>query len=40
MNVFSVITMMIVLGVVWGGLLYFLIKAIKYEKLKGLNDKE
>jgi hypothetical protein len=29
--------MIAVLGIVWGGLLFFLFKAVKYEKLKGRN---
>ena len=34
MEISTIIIMIIVLGIVWGGLAYFLIRAIKYEKLK------
>jgi hypothetical protein len=34
MNVHSIVTMLLVLGTVWGGLIYFLLKASKYEKEK------
>ncbi len=37
MNVFPILTMVIVLGIVWGGLAVFLFKAVKYEKLKDTN---
>ena len=37
MNFITIITMILVLGTVWGGVTFFLIKAIKYEKLKGKN---
>jgi hypothetical protein len=40
MNVFSIITMIIVLGVVWGGLSIFLFKAVKYEKMKEMNGED
>jgi hypothetical protein len=40
MNIFSIITMIIVLGIVWGGLSVLLFKAVKYEKLKEMNGKE
>jgi hypothetical protein len=40
MNVFSIITMIIVLGIVWGGLSIFLFKAVKYEKMKETNGKD
>lgn len=29
--------MIVVLGIVWGGLSFFLFKAVKYEKIKGKN---
>jgi len=35
MNIFSILTMIVVLGIVWGGLSFFLFKAVKYEKIKG-----
>jgi len=34
MNIESIITMLLVAGTVWGGLLFFIIKAMKYEKEK------
>lgn len=34
MKVQAIITMILVIGIVWGGLTFFLIKAMKYEKLK------
>jgi hypothetical protein len=40
MYVFSIITAAIVVGIVWGGLLFFLREAMKYEKLKQKNGKE
>ena len=36
----TIITMIIVLGIVWGGLAFFLIRAIKYEKVKIKNGEE
>jgi hypothetical protein len=36
----TIITMVIVLGIVWGGLALFLIRAIKYEKVKFKNGEE
>jgi len=30
----AVITMVIVIGIVWGGLTFFLTRAVKYEKQK------
>jgi uncharacterized protein YdgA (DUF945 family) len=39
MSLGSIITLIVVVGIVWGGLTYFLIKAIKYEKKK-LSDGE
>lgn len=39
MDVSTLITMIIVLGIVWGGLSFFLFKAFKYEKLKSKNGK-
>ncbi len=40
MDIFSILTMIIVTGIVWGGLSFFLFKAVKYEKLKGKNGEE
>jgi hypothetical protein len=36
----TIFTMIIVLSLVWGGLTFFLIKALKYEKLKGPDGKK
>ncbi|MEE9450011.1 MAG: hypothetical protein V3V72_08150 [Ignavibacteriaceae bacterium] len=40
MAIGTIITMIIVLGIVVGGLSIFVFKAIKYEKLKSQNGKE
>ena len=40
MNITTIITMGIVLGIVWGGLIFFLMRAIKYEKVKAQNGKD
>ena len=40
MNMVTIITALIVIGIVWGGLLFFLRKAFKYEKIKQGNGKE
>jgi hypothetical protein len=40
MNIFSILTIILVMGIVWGGLSFFLFKAVKYEKLKEKNGKE
>ena len=40
MNIFTIITAVIVLGIVWGGVTFFLTRAMKYEKLKEENGKE
>jgi len=34
MEVSTVVTMILVLGIVWGGLAVLLLRAIKFEKLK------
>ena len=34
MNFESILTLVIVAGTVWGGVVYFIIKAMKYEKEK------
>ena len=40
MEISTIITMIIVLGIVLGGLSIFIFKAVKYEKLKSKNGKE
>jgi hypothetical protein len=40
MNIFTVITAILVLGIVWGGLVFFISRAVKYEKLKKRNGEE
>jgi hypothetical protein len=40
MNIFTIITALIVINVVWGGLLFFRRKAFKYEKIKQKNGEE
>ncbi|MDH3267283.1 MAG: MetS family NSS transporter small subunit [Ignavibacteria bacterium] len=40
MNLVTIITMICVLGLVWGGLIFFISKAFKHEKLKLKNGKE
>jgi hypothetical protein len=37
MNIFTIITALIVLGIVWGGLILFLVKAYKSEAKKTNN---
>jgi len=37
MNFITIITMLIVLGIIWGGMVFFLTRAIKYEKIKEEN---
>ena len=37
MEVSTIITMFLVLGIVWGGLILLLLRAINYEKLKSKN---
>jgi hypothetical protein len=34
LEVSTIITMVVVLGIVWGGLALFLFRAVNYEKLK------
>jgi hypothetical protein len=36
----TIITALIVTGIVWGGFVFFLIKAIKYERVKLKNGEE
>lgn len=40
MGILSILTLIVVVGIVWGGLTYFLFKAIKFEKKKVNNGKE
>lgn len=40
MKLETIITAVLVLGIVWGGLIYFLRNAINYEKKKTLNGKD
>ncbi|WP_275039100.1 hypothetical protein [Ignavibacterium album] len=40
MKIEMMITAVIVLSVVWGGLIYFIRKALFYEKRKSLNGKD
>ena len=36
----TIITMVLVIGIVWGGLAFFLYKAMKYEKVKSQDGKD
>jgi hypothetical protein len=40
MELSTIITMVLVLGIVWGGLAFFLLRAIKFEKVKSQNGKK
>jgi len=40
MNTFTIITAILVIGIVWGGLAFFLSRALRYEKIKMKNGKE
>ena len=40
MELSGIITMIVVLGIVWGGLTFFLSRAVKYEKFKRKNGEE
>lgn len=40
MNILTILTAVIVLGIVWGGLVFFLVRAMKYEKLKTENGEK
>jgi hypothetical protein len=40
MNMFTILTAIIVIGIVWGGLSFFLSRALKYEKMKMKDGKE
>lgn len=38
MQIQTIITFIIVAGIVWGGLIYFLINAVKYERNKNSDE--
>lgn len=40
MNIYSILTMVIILGIVWGGVVFFMTRAFKYEKLKKNNGEK
>ncbi|HKI78279.1 MAG TPA: MetS family NSS transporter small subunit [Ignavibacteriaceae bacterium] len=40
MNIFTILTAVVVLGIVWGGLTFFLTRAMKYEKMKTENGEK
>ena len=40
MNLFTIITAIVVIGIVWGGVSFFLSRALKYEKMKQRDGKE
>ena len=40
MNIYTILTAIIVIGIVWGGLTFFLTRALKYEKMKIKNGDE
>ena len=40
MNIITIITAVIVIGIVWGGLTFFLSRALKYEKIKMKNGEK
>lgn len=40
MDPITIITMLCVAGVVWGGIAFFIRKAVKYERIKQKNGKE
>ena len=40
MELSTIITMIVVLGIVWGGLALLLLRAINYEKLKSKDGKQ
>ncbi len=39
MSLTTIITMILILGLVWGGVVFFMIRAFKYEKIKESNGK-
>ena len=38
MNTITIITMILILSIVWGGFTFFLFKARKFEKMKNKKD--
>ncbi len=40
MNPFTILTAIIVVGIVWGGLTFFLTRAMKFEKAKESHGEE
>lgn len=40
MDIKTIFTAIIVLGIVWGGLIFFLSRAVKYEKMKTENGEK
>ncbi len=38
MNFSTIITLVIVGGIVWGGFIFFMVKAVKSEKIKKANE--
>jgi hypothetical protein len=40
MEASAVITLIVVIGLVWGGLTFFLTRAMKYEKIKKTNGEK
>ena len=40
MNIYTFVTAIVVVGLVWGGLTFFLTRALKYEKMKMKNGEE
>ncbi len=40
MKFITIATLIIILGIVWGGFSFFLSKAVKYEKIKNKNGKK
>jgi hypothetical protein len=40
MSIFTILTAVIVVGLVWGGVTFFLTRAMKYEKLKEGNGEK
>jgi len=40
MNIFTILTAVVVLGIVWGGLTFFLTRAMKYEKMNTENGEK
>jgi hypothetical protein len=40
MNTFTIITAILVIGIVWGGLTFFLSRALKYENIKMKNGEK